>query len=64
MDELFYAAKGEGAFLNGCSISVSDVSRPQDSLIMVGPSPHCKEAYADLVMGITGRIFRQCQEIL
>ena len=63
MDELFYAAKGEGAFLNGCSISVSDVSRPQDSLIMVGPSPHCKEAYADLVMGITGRIFRQCQEI-
>ena len=28
MDELFYAAKGEGAFLNGCSISFSDVGRP------------------------------------
>lgn len=63
MDELFYAAKGEGAFLNGGPISVSSVSRPQDSLIMVGPSPHHKEVYADRVMEITGQIFRQCQEI-
>ncbi len=35
-DELFYAAKGQGAFLNGTQIAVSKTNRLADSLIATG----------------------------
>lgn len=63
MDELFYAEKNKGAFLNGAPISVSSVTRPEDSLIILGPTPYQKERYADMVMRISKRIFLQCQDV-
>lgn len=42
-DEMFYASKGGGAFLNGKKISVNQKSLLQDSLISVGTSPYYKE---------------------
>lgn len=62
-DELFYAIKGKGAYLNGSPIQVSQVDSPADSLIIMGPTPYQKERYADMVMRITKRIFVQCQDI-
>lgn len=62
-DELFYAERGKGAYLNGEPIQVSRVDSPADSLIIMGPTPYQKERYADMVMRITRRIFVQCQDI-
>lgn len=62
-DELFYAVKGKGAYLNESPIQVSQIEAPADSLIIMGPTPYQKERYADMVMRITKRIFVQCQDI-
>lgn len=62
-DELFYAVRGKGAYLNDSPIRVSQVDSPADSLIIMGPTPYQKERYADMVMRITKRIFVQCQDI-
>lgn len=40
LDEMFYAEKGQGAFLNGKKIHVSKISDLKSSYIQVGLSPH------------------------
>ena len=41
-DEMFYAEKDKGSFLNGKRIYVSDAEQMKDSLISVGTSPYFK----------------------
>lgn len=62
-DELFYAERGAGAFLNGVPIKVSDIKEAADSLIILGPTPYYKGQYGDMVMRITKRVHAQCQDI-
>lgn len=62
-EELFYAEKGKGAYLNGTKIQVSPASSPADSLIIMGTTPYYKERYATMVMDVTKELFLQCQDI-
>lgn len=45
--ELFHAVRGQGAFLNGAPIHVSDQQELADSLIAIGTSPYHKEWAAE-----------------
>lgn len=45
--ELFHAIRGQGAFLNGAPIHVSDQQELADSLIAIGTSPYRKEWAGD-----------------
>lgn len=61
-DELFTAKKGEGAFLNGHRISVSDADKMDGSLIAVGTSPYNK-SLAKETFPLFQSIFEQCADI-
>lgn len=61
-DEMFYAAKGEGAYLNGRPIHVSRAASMAESLISVGTTPYEHE-YADRNFELFKKIFLDCQDI-
>lgn len=61
-DEMYYAKKGEGSFLNGEKIHVSDAMAMKESLISIGTSPYFKEESEDNFKVFT-RIFKDCQDI-
>ena len=61
-DEMFYAEKGKGSFLNGKKIHVSNARTMQESLIAVGTSSYYKEE-AEENFRIFTRIFKDCQDI-
>ncbi len=61
-DELFYAVRGQGAFLNGEQIHVSAASRMKEALISVGTAPYYHEL-ADQNFERMKRIFLDCQDI-
>lgn len=61
-DEMFYATKGEGAWLNGKRIHVSDAPSMEDSLIAIGTTPYERE-YADQNFALFKKIFLDCQDI-
>ncbi|MDO4622618.1 MAG: inositol monophosphatase family protein [Eubacteriales bacterium] len=61
-DELFSAAKGKGAFLNGDPIHVSTVEDPKYSLIGVGTSPYYHE-YADWTFEVIKKVFLAFQDV-
>ncbi|GGG70587.1 inositol monophosphatase family protein [Paenibacillus radicis (ex Gao et al. 2016)] len=61
-DELFSAAKGKGAFLNGSKIHVSNVDSLKGSLVAIGTSPYYHE-YADWVFNVSKKVFLSCQDI-
>ena len=46
--EMFSAMKGEGAFLNGSAIHVTDTGTLDDALIAIGTSPYHKELAPDI----------------
>lgn len=46
-DETFYASRGQGAFLNGSPIKVTEHTALSDSLISIGTSPYDKELADD-----------------
>lgn len=46
-NETFHAVRGEGAFLNGKPISVTDSRHLKDSLVSIGTSPYNKELAPD-----------------
>lgn len=56
-DEMFYAAKGEGAYLNGEKITVSPTPELKDAVVSFGPSPYEKNR-ADVLFEIFCRIFK------
>ena len=61
-DEVFYAAKGEGAWQNGRPIHVSEAACMADSLISIGTTPYEHE-YADRNFALFKKIFLDCQDI-
>lgn len=60
-DELFYGAKGCGAYMNHEPIHVSEISQLKDAVISYGSSPYEKE-YADELFPIFCRIFKKCAD--
>ena len=60
-DELFYAEKGKGAFLNGNKIHVSGVKDMAHSLISIGPAPYTKE-WAELSFEMYLKIYKDSQD--
>lgn len=61
-DEMYYAKKGEGSFLNGEKIHVSDAKAMGESLISIGTSPYFKDE-AEENFKTFSQIFRECQDI-
>lgn len=61
-EELFYAEKGKGSFLNDKPIRVSSVDTMEQSLIAFGTSPYYKEL-ADDIFRLTKRIFMECIDV-
>lgn len=60
-DELFCAARGEGAFLNGKRIRVSDYDLPH-ALAYVGPSPYYPDCLP-LTFALARRLTEDCSDI-
>lgn len=61
-DEIFYAEKGEGAFLNGERISSSTEKDFSKALIGIGSSPYHKE-WADINFDLFKRIFKDASDV-
>lgn len=61
-DETFYAKKGEGAFLNGKPIHVSEAATMDDSLVAIGPIPYRKEC-ADDVFDLLKKVYKDCKDL-
>ena len=61
-DELFSAAAGEGAFLNGRPIHASDRDLAH-ALVSFGTSPYDRAALADSSFDVVKRIFLRCADI-
>ncbi len=61
-DELFHAVKGGGAFLNGKSISVSEVKEPSLSMFVVSP-PFRNHGKAPVYFKLLETIFMQAGDI-
>jgi|LFRM01.1.fsa_nt_gb myo-inositol-1(or 4)-monophosphatase len=62
LNELFYACSGQGAFLNGEQIHVSQVSQLSDSLIGFGTNPYDRHE-AHLTFQLAETIFLQSLEL-
>ncbi|MBQ8038882.1 MAG: inositol monophosphatase, partial [Lachnospiraceae bacterium] len=60
-DEMYYAQKGKGSFLNGRKIHVSDAKTMEESLISIGTSPYFKEE-AEENFKMFSQIFKDCQD--
>lgn len=62
VDEMFWAIKGKGSFLNGQPIHVSEAQSMDKSLISVGTSPYYKDK-ADEIFRVVTQIYKDCQDI-
>lgn len=60
-EELFSAAKGEGAYLNGQPIHVNNEIEMKDAIVSFGSSPYEKDR-ADSVFPIYLKLFKQCAD--
>ena len=60
--EMFHATAGEGAYLNGRAIRVSD-RRIEKSLISFGTSPYNRAEYCDSTFERVKRVFNACADI-
>lgn len=61
LDNLFYAEKGKGAYLNGERISVSECNM-ENSLVLFGTSPYEHEL-ARKTFELTEKVFYKCLEV-
>ena len=61
-DELFFAERGKGAFLNGSPIHVLEATSPDQVLAAVGTMPYHKE-HADALFRVAKRLYRDCIDI-
>ena len=61
-DEMFYAEKGKGSFLNGEHIHVGDANSIGDCLIAIGTSPYHKEE-ADEIFDLFKKLFKEGRDI-
>ena len=62
VNEMYYAQKGKGSYLNGNQIFVSDANTMEESLISVGTSPYFK-GEADEIFRTFTEIYKACQDI-
>lgn len=62
-EEMFYAERGSGAFLNGCQIHVSRAETMEECMFAVGTSPYDKEKFAEENFRRIYRIFMDAQDI-
>ena len=61
-DELFSAARGKGAFLNGKPIHVLEADAPADVVAAIGSMPYRKE-YADELFALARTLYLDCIDI-
>ena len=61
-DEMFYAEKGKGCFLNGRQVFVSKETTMEKSLIAFGTSPYSKEISTEIFM-LVDRIYKDCADV-
>ena len=62
LDELYHAEKGQGAFLNGRPIHVSD--RPLElGILAFGPSPYYKDELAAKTFALCQELFFRCTDV-
>lgn len=61
-EELFFAEKGKGAYLNGDRIHVSDVKTLEGSLVSIGTSPYHHEL-AEENFKLFKEVFLRCSDI-
>lgn len=61
-DEMYWAQKGKGSYLNGEKIAVSDAKTMADSLISIGTSPYYKSEADEIFQTFTA-IYKDCQDI-
>lgn len=61
VEEMYYAEKGKGSFLNGERIHVSQAKQMNESLISVGTSPYYKDE-ADEIFKTFATIYKDCQD--
>lgn len=61
-EEMFYAQKGEGSFLNGRPIHVSSAEGLKDTIIAIGTAPYQKELAAENFQRFQ-RVFEKSQDI-
>lgn len=62
IEEMYYAEKGKGSFLNGEKIHVSQAKQMNESLISVGTSPYHKDE-ADEIFKTFAGIYKDCQDL-
>ena len=62
LDEFFSAVKGEGAYLNGRSIKVSERDMPH-AILAFGTMPYFKEAFGERTFKLAEKLFLQCSDI-
>lgn len=62
VDEMYYAEKGKGSYLNGKRIFVSQVKKMNESLISVGTSPYHKDE-ADEIFRSFAKMYKDCQDL-
>lgn len=61
-DELFWAARGQGAYLNGKRISVTQKAFP-DALTMVGTSPYAREELGEQTARLMTALFLKTADL-
>ena len=61
-DELFFAARGKGATLNGKPIHVLQASSPAEAVAAVGTMPYHKE-HADTLFAVARCLYEDCIDI-
>lgn len=62
IEEMYYAEKGKGSYLNGERIHVSRAKYMNESLISVGTSPYHKDE-ADEIFQTVAAIYKDCQDL-
>ena len=62
LDEMYFTKKGEGAFLNGTAIQVSNAKTMSESLIAIGLSPYYKSEAATNFQTFE-KIYMDCQDL-
>ena len=62
IEEMYYAEKGKGSFLNGEKIHVSQAKQMNESLISVGTSPYHKDEADEIFKAFAG-IYKDCQDL-
>lgn len=61
-DELFYAVRGKGAFLDGAPIHVSDTVF-SDGLVGFGTSPYCKDTLTEATFALCRDLYLSCSDV-